>query len=88
MAHELESTLIPGVQMRHYQCPNVKFDVSPHRNLRWFSGHAVAGKIGRSTNSPWKAATGWLVLLSMLTNTSDSAGRKNHQSAIAVNDAL
>ncbi len=48
MAHALESTLIPGVQMTHHQCPNVKFDLSPHRNLRWFIGHADAGRIDRS----------------------------------------
>lgn len=74
--------------MRHHQRPDVKFDVSPHRDLRWFIGHADAGKIGRIINSLWKAANGRLVLLSMLTNTSDLTGREKHQSAIAVNDAL
>lgn len=73
--------------MRHHQRPDVKFDVSPHRDLRWFIGHADTGKIGRSINSSWKAATGRLVLLPMLTKASGFTGREKHQSAIAVNDA-
>ncbi len=73
MAHALKSTLVPGVQMRHHQCPNVKFDLSPHGHLRGFIGHADAGRIDRrdrSINSSWKSATGCFVVLSMLKRTS------------------